>query len=80
MLFLRVVGPIDVPIVSTGGGGKSAIAAIIVYSQKGGVVFDLMLAMATWNFTAVPFCQQAELSAPGAISVGHVTSAAGSSL
>jgi hypothetical protein len=41
------MGPIDVPIVSTGGGGKSAIAALIVYSQKDGVVFDLMLAMAT---------------------------------
>jgi hypothetical protein len=37
----------DVPIVSTGGGGKSAISAIIVYGKKGSVVLDLMLAMAT---------------------------------
>lgn len=33
-------GSIDIPIVSTGGGGKSAIAAIILCSREDGFVFE----------------------------------------
>jgi hypothetical protein len=33
-------GSIDIPIVSTGGGGKSAIAAVILCISEGDVVFQ----------------------------------------
>jgi hypothetical protein len=47
MPISHAIGPINLPIVSTGGGGKSAIAAVFGYSQKFGVVFNYCLALAT---------------------------------
>ena len=40
-------GSIGVPIVSTGGGGKSAIAAVILRRSEGGVGFGKLLTTAT---------------------------------
>lgn len=34
--------PVDIPIVSTGGGGKSAIVAVMLESKKGGVAFYIL--------------------------------------